>query len=807
MSSVVKRFDELRPEQSPSAGGKGSALAHLYQAGYPVPAGFIILPEAFHEDDLSAEAWSQVEHFLQQLRGGANGRSAFAVRSSALSEDAAESSFAGEFETVLDVRTDDSVRAAIEAVRHSRHSQRVQSYSQAKGIETDHDMAVVVQTLIRADISGVLFTADPVSGSHWRMTGNFVYGFGEALVSGEAEPYTFILERPKGVYEGPADFKKHARRLYKLAIKLEKEFGCPQDIEWAVADSKLYVLQSRPITTLVGHNPATGEWNDSLTGDYLWSRNNYGEARPDVMTPLTWSLSNKIYHEISPLPGYAMGGNICGRFYANVSVMMSMMRAMGQGPEKAKAQMRGFLGEVPEDLEIPTIPLPRTVILTALPTFIRLMLKERRGGKRVPEFLANNEANCRRLEKQLQTATKPELLALWHEEFLPMLRAGIWIMGGAVRPLEATEEVRRELVELVGEEDTNALFSNLNDMDSLGEESSLSEGSLGEGSLSGGSLLASLGPVVGIARVAEGQMSRQEYLRRYGHRGPGEAELAEPRPSEDPDWLDRQLADYAQAPIDVDALLAKRKRDFEAAWARLELRHPRRAKKLRKKIDEIGPANRLREDVRSEITRFLGVERSWALRVGAVTGLGDAIFFLEIDEILGLLAGQEDATHVIPARRQTYERYKALPPYPAIIRGRFDAFEWAADPNRRADIYDATRPVSTAPLSDTITGFPGAAGRVEGPVRIIHTPDEGRRLAQGDILVTVTTNVGWTPLFPRAAAVVTDVGAPLSHAAIVARELGVPAVVGCVDATTRLRDGDRVIVDGGRGTVEIVSAA
>ena len=92
-------------------------------------------------------------------------------------------------------------------------------------------------------------------------------------------------------------------------------------------------------------------------------------------------------------------------------------------------------------------------------------------------------------------------------------------------------------------------------------------------------------------------------------------------------------------------------------------------------------------------------------------------------------------------------------------------------------------------------------------MRIIHGTDEGQRLAKGDILVTVTTNVGWTPLFPRAAAVVTDVGAPLSHAAIVARELGVPAVVGCVDATTRLRDGDRVIVDGGQGTVEIISAA
>jgi pyruvate,water dikinase len=138
-----------------------------------------------------------------------------------------------------------------------------------------------------------------------------------------------------------------------------------------------------------------------------------------------------------------------------------------------------------------------------------------------------------------------------------------------------------------------------------------------------------------------------------------------------------------------------------------------------------------------------------------------------------------------------------------IIRGRFDAFEWAADPNRRNDISDATAsvPLST---STTITGFAGAAGRVEGLVRVLEAPEQGDQLEPGEVLVAVTTNVGWTPIFPRAAAVVTDVGAPLSHAAIVARELGIPAVVGCGSATTRLRTGDRVRVDGGRGTVEIV---
>lgn len=160
-------------------------------------------------------------------------------------------------------------------------------------------------------------------------------------------------------------------------------------------------------------------------------------------------------------------------------------------------------------------------------------------------------------------------------------------------------------------------------------------------------------------------------------------------------------------------------------------------------------------------------------------------------------------TAYLPTRRETYAGYKALPALPALIRGRFDPFAWAADPRRRSDIFDTTAPL---PVFDSnhLTGFAGAMGRVEGLVRRLNTPEEGRQLQKGEILVTEQTNVGWTLLFPRAAAIVTDVGAPLSHAAIVARELGIPAVVGCGSATMRLRTGDRVRVDGGRGIVEIL---
>jgi pyruvate,water dikinase len=530
-------------------------------------------------------------------------------------------------------------------------------------------------------------------------------------------------------------------------------------------------------------DPATGEWNDSLAGNYLWSRNNFGEARPDVMSPFTFSISDQVWSEISILPGYSMAGNICGRYYANVSFSVSILRAMGKSHEAAMEQMAGLLGDVPQGLEIPLLPLSRWTVIRALPGMITLGLKEKAGAKRIPEFLAANPGFCRDLRRRIgQARDGDELIAVWRDGIRPYVTDSLWVMGGGAAHLEALMPAKRELAGLVGEADANALFSGLSSAEQL---------------------LASLGPVVGVARVARGGMGRREYLEKYGHRGPHEAELSYPRPAEDPEWLDRQLAEYEKNPVDVDELLARRRAEFEAAWRRLESRYPKKAPKLWKKIEQVGPAARLREAVRDEATRFLWVERAWALQAGELTDLGDDIFYLTIDEALDLLAGNDTATHYLPARKETYARYRELPPYPMIVRGRFDPFQWAADPDRRNDIYDAQKPVPVSE-SNTITGFAGATGQIEGLVRLIDGPEQGDQLRPGEILVAVTTNVGWTPIFPRAAAVVTDVGAPLSHAAIVARELGIPAVVGCGSATTRLRTGDRVRVDGGRGTVELL---
>ena len=165
MSEIIRTFKDLTPEDQKLAGGKGGSLARLVQAGFPVPDGFIILPAAFVDDALSAEAWEQVQAHLNRLRDS-DSQVTFAARSSAMSEDSAQASFAGEFETVLNVRTDDAIRQAIHTVYRSRQNERVQAYTQTKGLvlgEGGHEIAVIVQVLVCADSAGVLFTANPIT--------------------------------------------------------------------------------------------------------------------------------------------------------------------------------------------------------------------------------------------------------------------------------------------------------------------------------------------------------------------------------------------------------------------------------------------------------------------------------------------------------------------------------------------------------------------------------------------------------------------------------------------------------------------
>ena len=536
-----------------------------------------------------------------------------------------------------------------------------------------------------------------------------------------------------------------------------------------------------------GYHPVTGEWNDSLKGVFLWSNVNVSEAVPDIMTPSTWSLWWIYHYEASPFefPGdFPFCGNICGRPYLNLSLITSLYRAIGKDVRK---ELQGdMVGSAPPEMDIPIIPFsPLLVIWKAFPGILKAQRNAVRDVEKLPGFLNAMPGWCQTIHGKITYCPdESSLLWLWKKSLRPnIVKACSLLRSVTLKLADPATKLRLDLSTLIGETDADAIMSNLS-------------GTSGD--------LASLGPLLGLAKVRDGKMSDEAYMERYGHRGPHEMELFAHGSDDDPTWFEKRLAEFNQSAVDVDALLARQRAESLSAFQRFEVRYPKKVTAVRRELEMVAEAARNREAVRSEVTRIARVVRFFLLRVGEITGLGDGIFFLALDEMTELLAGDGTVATRIPARRDTYQRYCALPPYPPIIIGHFDPLAWVADPERRSDYFDA-RQAKTTVIATTITGFAGAAGIVEGRVRRLEKPEDANQLQPGEILVAFTTNVGWTLIFPRAAAVVTDVGAPLSHAAIVARELGIPAVVGCGNATMLLKTGDRVRVDGGNGIVTILS--
>ena len=533
------------------------------------------------------------------------------------------------------------------------------------------------------------------------------------------------------------------------------------------------------------HQTPNEHWNDSLSGDYLWNNTNFGEAITETMTPMTWSVLQFTLDDWVFLPGLSTVGNIGGQPYINISIFASLFRALGRNRQQLLEMTESTMFmQLPEEMDIPIIPLSRKEILKGLLSLLRVQRKQGKGRKHLPTYLANNPEWFKGMRTRIQNEqSQKELVSHWHNEIREHIKNGVWtVLGTANHSAEFTKRLQRQLASLVGPGDANILISNLSTETQL---------------------LASLGPSVGMARVVNGKMTLDEYIEIFGHRGPHEFELSRPRPVEAPDWLDKQLAQFQEKPLDVQDLFRKQQVAFDSAWQRLQSRYPRKAMKLLRDIKESSRLAHLREQARSEYIRDRWLIRIFVGRAGELTELGDDVFFLTLDEVLGILSGKTIADNLILKRKEVYQRYKALPSYPSVIRGHFDPFQWAADPNRRNDVYDQYASFTTQ-TSETIKGAAGSAGCVVGLARVMAGPEESDRFQPGEILVTRITDISWTPIFPNAAAVVTDIGASLSHAAIVARELGIPAVVGCQDATMRLKTGDRIRVDGSAGIVEIM---
>jgi rifampicin phosphotransferase len=474
------------------------------------------------------------------------------------------------------------------------------------------------------------------------------------------------------------------------------------------------------------YDPLNGEYNDSLIGDCIWSSNNTREASPDVMTPYTWSKFRSGFADMILLPGYLQVGNICGRLYHNASVDVTVYQALRQR-DSINSSSKELFGIDPDELDewnIPLISISLCDRALVLRNGLRFMAKVRNSMKSIQAFLNTNPAWCENQHHILPVLRKDELVRWANEIYHPYAtHCSWWVAGSAFVQANFIGKLRRELLNIVSPDETIALLSNVSTEDEL---------------------LSSLGIVVGLDRLRRGKITRNEYVKKYGHRGPHEVERYFPRPAENPNGIDEQLDSLERTPADVETLLQDQRARYEAALKKLQKAAPRKIDTFLQRINEAARLTRLREDGRAERVRTWWIERVFVLRAGALCSLDEEAFFLEHDEIIRLLGGQYEAASQIPLHKIATQKFSALPEYPTIIVGRFDPFTWAADPKRRTDIYDANQRIGRR-FTDQIKGLPGSAGQAEGRVRIVNSPEEGCQLQPGEILVAVTTNVGWTP--------------------------------------------------------------
>ena len=741
-------------------GGKAEALNILMQNNAPVPEGCAVAAEAFENGALCTEAEAELAELIKKLQKKYN----YAVRSSAAGEDGTEDSFAGAYDTVLNIAAD-KIPEAVKAVAASSDNIRSEIYAQSRGAQKG-DIGIVIQRFVSPEYAGVLFTADPVTAGTGYMSGSFVKGVGELLVSGEKCDGSFRINAVKYSYEGPAELERYAKALYHYAQKAVRIFGCPQDIEWAACGGKLYILQSRPITTLYHNDRDKFLINDSLCGEYLLSKTNVGEIFLRPVSPATYGIISGI----TDFMGIPLISNVCGQLYCNISGVCSVLASFGISKKKAFSMVSDIAGLIPESMDIPLFPYDKKILMKKFGNIITHSSKKKKiklHGS-TPDTINQTGMD---IIKEIHNITLPqELYTFWSSRCVPYMTSalGAIITGLSVKPLLSTH---KKLESVCGTELADRLIS-CRSSDNAPE---------------------SLGMLLAVEDVINGKMTKEEYTARYGHRHADEMELSMPYPYEDPDFPDNVIREYKESGADVLQMKAardKRSREAEEEFLR---KYPKKAAWLKKLLDKYSAAVCGRESIRSGALRLFCVIREYLLKAGELTGLGDDIFMLYIEETRELLSGKSGAADKIPERKRIYSEQLAIPNFPSIILGRFVPEEYSADN------YGAGN--TAAGSEKIISGTAGSCGIAEGYVRVLTSSNDADTVEKGDILVVPAANIGWVRVFPKIAALVTDVGAPLSHAVIVARELGIPAVVNCGSASQSLKTGDKVRVDGSSGKV------
>jgi rifampicin phosphotransferase len=729
-------------------GTKAVNLAGLLGAGFPVPAGVVVTAAAVADWD---QACAQLLRAAAELGGGSGQR--FAVRSSAAAEDLAGASFAGQYETVLDVRLEE-LPQAVRRVFDSAASARVAAYRQAHpqagataapAVEPSGPaagMAVLVQVMVAADAAGVAFTANPLTGDRDEVVISAVRGLGERLVAGEATGEEWVVRDGHARHTRAIEqaiTADQARQVATLARRVDDYLGSPQDLEWAISADPggalggLWLLQARPMTAL----PDPVDWTPPTPG--YWMRNlRIGEWLPEPMTPLfaDWLLQRLDHGEQQATR-------------AHVGTTLAFPHAA----------INGWY-------YLATPPLsPRTILTTLL-----------QGRGRLLRFMRSAVLGPGRDPVVADRRLLAGLAEQWHTELLPRYQR--LVHEGERQLPTASPQQLAAIVDQLGAAAGQQLWS----LAVLGGAAWKMEGALAR--FYRQHLAATLDAsvqqlLVGLPGSEPDLPAHAVQSLDWAHPTAGELGWPPLGPSED---RRRELADRREA-LTAQCLAALGDR-------------PQLQARFRALLEVAQRYAVLREQQARQLTLAWPLLRRCVLRLGehlhtrGVVDRAEDAFFLTRAE----LDARAPLRELAARRRSTWERQRRLLAPLTIGRPpRLLVKELLA-------VVDAARTSGPA-APDAIVGQPASPGRATGPVRIVHGPGDFDRFQPGEVLVARATAPAWTPLFARAVAVVTDGGTLAAHASLVAREYGIPAVVATGDATARLHDGQAVTVDGSAGTV------
>jgi len=735
--SAVVRLDAVDAADAARVGGKAANLGELKRAGFNVPDGFVVIGEP--PEDLADT--------LRALGGGP-----LAVRSSAVAEDLADASFAGQYETFLNVQGLDQLRKAIGDCRRSASSARVASYRANRAEKAPVEIAVLVQRMVPAESAGVAFTANPVTGDRSEVSISAVRGLGERLVSGEAQADEWVIREGKPQRRRSSEdaiTSDQAAAVADIARSAAAHFDRPQDVEWAFAGGELYVLQSRPMTAL----PSPVDWTAPRVselhppGPSYWMRNlRLGEWLPEPVTPLFEDWLLKLISRGFGRGTHADSGLLTGLRYAVVNGWFystpepdlrlgDLLAAIFTRP----ISMFRFASSIIKQTGDPELAERRF--------FARVVRRWRQ--QTLPQYrqLVNESSS------QLESAPLADVVAIV-DRVGEAAGEQLWALaigGGSAWKIEvALGRFYRQYLTSQVEIDVRVLLTGL----SASEPAALTHAVL-----SADWYWPTLGESSHSGPVNQLKQRRGELIERR--------EAAEKA-------CRQALQDRPELPPRFEVLL-----ELAQRYARL------------------------REEQANLLTLGWPVLRKCVLALGAAAVVSGAIdreedaFFLSRAELVGSATGStsEALQARVRERRDDWERCRRLMP-PLALGTMPQLLE------RMLGSLEVLRTERAAP-EGALRGDPASPGRASGRVRVIRGPSDFDKFQQDEVLVAQLTAPAWTPLFARAAAVVTDGGSLAAHASLVAREYGIPAVVATGDATTRLSDGQLVTVDGTAGLVEI----